>query len=901
MSTVSTSATTEIPIKEVVEGSTEVAEVGRIKKTSKKTAKRTNAIKTPIIKTEKTEAAEAIEATEAKVATKKRSKKRPAEIPIKDFETESSEATVVNSKKTTKRKTGKKKSNTGFPMKELGIETAIVSPTSTSETEILVKETETDAAEAVNEATTKKANKKTAKKKTSTSEIIEEAEIETAEATSTKKNNNKKRNVKKMTTAGEIEIPTKETETNLIEVAKATEIAPKKINKKTTKKSTIKEAETTETETAPKKTNIKNNIKNNIEKRTITETEAKAPVVTSSTEITIKDIKAEEAPSKTNKKKNVKKRKATTETKISTKGTDTETAVNDIVNETGTAHDASTAEILNKETETELTEAETAEVISKKKTAKKKKTLSKGVKDKEAKVVKNKETKVVKNKETKGSKIKEFQDINKKSIIKKSPLTKRKLRLSERDDYYTRQVTRTLLKELWTHKKLAKELSIEPPVPTGRWEDIETFKPKVIKLNKEEYDKLVSQLDHGFLAKQIHEYLRNNRHQLPKNKQNKQEDSKSKEKPISLTRNKEALIDLIIQEIWKYPKPIEIKNQPIQEIIQSKPLDIFFIVGPDGESLKWIETEANVKIFIDLNTFSFTLSGFRPNIDMAKEIIKKLTTYMSAIVDLPSHVKDDNKNLQEMMPYVQDICRTSGSFIELYNNHQIIISAQAQDNINEAQRLLNSAWMQPDQNENHIILYSNNYEGSKYCFMPIHDVVTLSMFHRNMHWHRLVGTSQLGDSPTVHGKLCRLHESESVLKDSMLWSQYNSKMESNEMNFYELGNFLANYLNTEENSNTQLEIHSMQSQSIQNIFLPPLEGTYTRQMVEQWVKKVNPTKLFLPRHQTIVQLDYIPSSQIDDPTNRLSFQFDVTDKNLQLKDFLIFKRRLLIDVMMMDW
>ncbi|CAG8557483.1 549_t:CDS:2 [Diversispora eburnea] len=90
----------------------------------------------------------------------------------------------------------------------------------------------------------------------------------------------------------------------------------------------------------------------------------------------------------------------------------------------------------------------------------------------------------------------------------------------------TNYYARTLLRHI---KKLAKELSIEPPAPTGRWEDIETYKPKV----EEEFSLYI-------------------------------------------------LIFLYVH---------------IELVIQSKPLDIFFIVGP-------------------------------------------------TIVDLPSHVKDDNKNLR---------------------------------------------------------------------------------------------------------------------------------------------------------------------------------------------------------------------------------------------------------------
>ncbi|CAG8544754.1 12001_t:CDS:10, partial [Acaulospora morrowiae] len=360
--------------------------------------------------------------------------------------------------------------------------------------------------------------------------------------------------------------------------------------------------------------------------------------------------------------------------------------------------------------------------------------------------------------------------------------------------------------------------------------------------------------------------------------------------------------------------------------VQSKPMDIFFIVGPDGESLKWLESEANVKIYVDLSTITYTISGTKRDIRKTKEIIKKLTTYTTITVELPSHIKGESKTLKELMPYVQDICRTSGAFIELENNNKITISAQTQRNIKEAQRLLNIAWMQPDQNENHLILYSNKRETSKYCFLPVHDIVTLSMFHRNMYWHRLAEVSKSDEEPTVHNKLYRLHESKSVIKDPVSWSLY-SKTEA-EMDFNKLGSFLRTHLNTGRTPNTRLEIVSTfghnifhdKTKSMQNIFLPPLEGSHSREIIGKWYETKNPTKLFLPSYpqpdlleslnqlsesQTVVQLDYLPcqtnsSDSICLTSDRLSFRFDVINKSLRLNDFSIYKRRLLVDILMMD-
>jgi hypothetical protein len=45
--------------------------------------------------------------------------------------------------------------------------------------------------------------------------------------------------------------------------------------------------------------------------------------------------------------------------------------------------------------------------------------------------------------------------------------------------------------------------------------------------------------------------------------------------------------------------------------------------------------------------------------------------YQSTTMELPSHVKNNNKSLQEIMPFVQDICIALRTFIEIDANKQV--------------------------------------------------------------------------------------------------------------------------------------------------------------------------------------------------------------------------------------
>ncbi|CAG8798167.1 22580_t:CDS:2, partial [Dentiscutata erythropus] len=194
-------------------------------------------------------------------------------------------------------------------------------------------------------------------------------------------------------------------------------------------------------------------------------------------------------------------------------------------------------------------------------------------------------------------------------------------------------MSKTLLGDFWKNKSLAKGLSLKQPESTGNWKDIEIYKPSSTTLNVGEYDKLFKRIRNGFVLQQLQEYVKNHNGTVV-------------EQHVKGTKS--ILIKHIINNIWK----------------------ISTFSNEKGESLKWLETQTNVKIGIDLNTFSYKISGLEKDIRKVKEIIAKLTSYTSITVDLPPNVMDEDKTLQEMMPYIQDICRSSGSFIELGQKNQ---------------------------------------------------------------------------------------------------------------------------------------------------------------------------------------------------------------------------------------
>ncbi|CAG8479764.1 3418_t:CDS:10 [Funneliformis caledonium] len=453
-----------------------------------------------------------------------------------------------------------------------------------------------------------------------------------------------------------------------------------------------------------------------------------------------------------------------------------------------------------------------------------------------------------------------------------------------------------LSQDLWQSRTLSAKLSLESPTFTEDVDEvIESHKPIKKLLTTDEHQELIIKIDKAFIVPQLKSFL------------------KKRSKSFS-GLNKNKLIEKVISEIWKIEKVVE---------EQSKPIDLFFILGPEEKALREIKNKSNVKILIDSESLSYKIIGFSQNIEKAKEMIKNMTIYHTATMELPSHIKDNNKSLQEIMPLVQDICYASETFIEVDASRQFVVSGRSYQDIKEALRLLNVALHKPDRNEADLVLCNESQDFNEYSFFPIHDSEIMSLYNRNLNWHR-VGRIDPKVS-TLGEHLYTLHESESFLKEPIPLPFYLSDAPNKVTNMNKLGIFLNEFLK-ESKFKSKPEICSMFGYKVfhdekndeKNLFIPPLSGNFSREMLEKWIKESSHLRTFLPSYpypnfltslmdpiskfQKSVQFDYLPfKSKSESSCNqRLSILLDVTDLNLKFKESNILKKRFVVDLLMMN-
>ncbi|CAG8433809.1 12498_t:CDS:10 [Ambispora gerdemannii] len=489
------------------------------------------------------------------------------------------------------------------------------------------------------------------------------------------------------------------------------------------------------------------------------------------------------------------------------------------------------------------------------------------------------------------------------------------------------ELSKGLLSDLWVERyKLATKLRVSPPPELPKIEStdsaIEGFKPigdelRSVQIGLAAYKRLITDVYMGFTVHQLQLYLKKHKH--------------------SSTGKKAKLVESIISDVWKVEDPY----QKIigQESVRCDAKDLYFLIGPEAETLQEIEQKTPVKIRINVSTFSYTITGPRSELPKAKKIIAESTQYTSRTVEVPPDIKVDNRAMSEILPYIQDICKNSGAYVEIDDENKLIISGRTSTSIEETVRLLNIAWAKPDHNENRITMCSSISQGAlNYSLFPVHDWQSMSLFIRHLNWWRVgrvfdqITDISLIEKPTISDKLSSINKSPNMK---------HIKVDLDDIEFSKFGEFLWTYLAANDNdqitSISDVEVYSVfghilfhdNSTNNQNLFIPPLippfQTLFSREGYTDWMKVAEPTQYFLANYPYLglvrelkpnsttkfVELEYQISNQEEEernseiiPTNpkieRVKLKFELEKEQMVLKSIEGSRQNLLVDMLMMD-
>ncbi|CAG8459952.1 14474_t:CDS:10 [Ambispora leptoticha] len=490
------------------------------------------------------------------------------------------------------------------------------------------------------------------------------------------------------------------------------------------------------------------------------------------------------------------------------------------------------------------------------------------------------------------------------------------------------ELSKGLLNDLWAQKyRLAEKIRLVPPPepePHSAIEGIEGLKPvgdklRSVQLGLAAYKRLITDVYMGFTVRQLQHYLKRYKHP-----------------PVG---NKAKLVETIISDVWKVEDPY--KKIIGQESVKCDAKDLYFLIGPEAETLQEIEQKTPVKIRINVSALSYTITGPRSELPKAKGIIAELTQYTSRIVEVPPDIKIDERAMSEILPYIQDICKNSGAYVEIDDENKLVISGRTPTSIDETIRLLNIAWAKPDYNENHITMYNSITRGAlNYSLFPVHDWQSMSLFLRHLNWWRIgrifdqVTDAALIDKPTISDKLSFVNKSPNMK---------HIQADFNDIEFLKFGEFLWTYLaeNDKDDQITSIsdvEIYSVfghilfhdNSTTNQNLFIPPpippFESLFSCEGYTNWMKEVKPTQYFLANYPyfglvkelepkltaKFVELEYKLSNQEEkeqepeiittakSKIERIKLKFELEKEKMIFKSIEGFRQNLIVDMLLMD-
>lgn len=184
-------------------------------------------------------------------------------------------------------------------------------------------------------------------------------------------------------------------------------------------------------------------------------------------------------------------------------------------------------------------------------------------------------------------------------------------------------------------------------------QSVEKFKPRWEILTQKNMDKLHTHLNNAYTVDQLATIVVAH---------------KMKRKGLK----KAQLISSIIEKHWGLKTAEQIKEEEAKRqsdiVKQSFPAsrqELFFIIGDNGNTIRNIEQENQVKVTIDVHSNQYIVEGPSAAVAKAKREILTHLNIKEDTMDIPSNVVENSHLKTEISNSLVDISKVAGTFITL--------------------------------------------------------------------------------------------------------------------------------------------------------------------------------------------------------------------------------------------
>lgn len=188
---------------------------------------------------------------------------------------------------------------------------------------------------------------------------------------------------------------------------------------------------------------------------------------------------------------------------------------------------------------------------------------------------------------------------------------------------------------------------------------VEVFKPRSMVISQKNMDKLHTHLHNAYTVDQLATIVTA---------------YKLKRKGLK----KGQLISSIIEKHWGIKTTQQLKEEEkkrqldiVKKTFPASRQELFFIIGDNGNTIRNIEQENQVKITIDVQSDQYIVEG--PSVAVAKakgEILTHLDIKEDTI-DIPKTVVENSNLKTEILNSLADISKVAGTFITMDDNKVI--------------------------------------------------------------------------------------------------------------------------------------------------------------------------------------------------------------------------------------
>lgn len=242
-------------------------------------------------------------------------------------------------------------------------------------------------------------------------------------------------------------------------------------------------------------------------------------------------------------------------------------------------------------------------------------------------------------------------------------------RQDELDSTSIDNISKSLIKDLYTSPSSSKsKITID---------DVLALKPAQRTMTPDEFNKLKDLVAASFNLTQLKGVLRSQG--IPANG-----------KKSILINQIMVLMDLdIVKPESNDPPLVEDPYQAERnfesEVFSSNRRELFFILGAEGNSLRQLEKEKNVRLSISIADETYTIRGEKASIQEAKERIQDMIAVTEESWDVSGYKEKDM--VMKDASALEDIARRSETFVSAGDDNTLVIAGRSDVNMEEAKRL----------------------------------------------------------------------------------------------------------------------------------------------------------------------------------------------------------------------